>query len=425
MPGTTSPELTKPNKQREKDGLPPISYELYKANLELQRRQVDTAGGLNSTLAGTSASASSPSDSSGAVKDILAETVAGAVPVGSGHGRGRVRFYPDLLNQINRRYKEEHGKDLSPLLRISILLKAIDNGRDGLIPETTIKAELCGAGLDGRFAYKIGTWRGIRQKLDQGADLFWERYRDKHGRKMIRLFSWENVLRALFGNDIEILRGDMVWVPLIDITGSLADFRAIACYEGFLVGRKHPERPISKTAIRNSTGLSERAQWNYRQKRNITAQANQVIIGPYSQELRDKAVMQYGPTVYRVKDWEGKHGKKGAMLLARKIADCYAGMKVEKAEGGVKKSINKAIMIGLSQEDGDSSPVSANRETEPLAPKLYYSDAGQAWNAVSNQKAEIAIYPATPHGGFMPNSRRRMKFSRVNTWGMAALNGAC
>ena len=427
MPGKTFPTLAELNKQRELDGDAPISAVLYEAQKALYDKRQDLASADPSRyepLAGSSRPVFPP-PGSGAVSGKLAADAARRCQ--RAPGRVMVKIHPDFINQINRRYKEEHGNDLAALLRMFIDLKDIAGGRDGKLTEATIKAELCGPGEDGFFLHKIGTWRGIRQKLDHGAGLFWERYRDKRGRKTVRLFSRLNVLKALFGDDIDILRGDLVWMPLEDITGSLADFRA-ACFEAFLVGRKNPERPISKPAIRKSTGMSERAQWNYRQKRGIVAQANQAIIGPYSQDLRDKAANKYGSSVYKVTDWEGRNGKKGAELLARKIADCYKGMTLEKAEGGAKKSINKAITMNLYQVNNEaqvSSFPSADCEVETLAPKLYHSDGKQAWNAVSSQRADIALYPATSHGGYMPNSRKRVKFSRVNTWLMAAPVGEC
>jgi len=275
---------------------------------------------------------------------------------------------------------------LAPAFRLWLIFQALDDAGRGCHDISDIY-HLLTAKRSRWQIYK--SKRAVRHILAQGEGIFWHRHTDD------RLWrrSPDKVADAL---GCGRLRGMPVLLPFKPMLGSIGNVKAhlFASYES---GRRS-DAPISRAALADKTGVSERAQRDYRRRLGQKAEINTVITGleynraniqETSGRLMRRCVSKSGKNsknpVFPFRDWLGKRGPVGAVYVAYRIADTRRRCHKQAAKGRLRK-INRAIDLVNNPTRGKHGQ--ANRAYHPSAEKAaaaynrdpetdhYYHDGG-------------------------------------------------
>lgn len=296
-----------------------------------------------------------------------------------------VKAYPSLLSAITR-------NNLVAPARVYKLLQAIDDDRRGLFLVEDARKKLCNR----HSKYYVCSWRWMRELLDRGEGIFWQR----HTKDQLWLNGPKRVALAL---NVERLQGRPVYLPVDALLGSIKEVSAnfFAAYES---GRKH-DNPISQRTLRQVTGVSERAQYEYNKLLGRKATKNYTITNlEYNQENVYKLVVQAGRPVMRFIDWHGLQGESRKAVCLYRLPDTRSRVH-EQAAKGRQGQINKAINLAITREQGNDSEVN----------RLYFPTIGAAVKDFGRNPEQPHYWPLGK--SVIPNAGMTGKFEGVNMWG--------
>jgi hypothetical protein len=220
--------------------------------------------------------------------------------------------------------------------RLWLLLRHLDEAGQGWVSKQTAVAHL----TDPASPLCLYHERYLRLLLARGDGLFWQWTAGVDGR--IWLYRPERVAAVL---GVEQLDGRRVALPLADLMGSLSVVKA-HFYASFHSARAGgdagesrrgtssmppgrsggpPGRPISRAALTELSGVSQRTQQRYEAQAGVRSQANFALGAPLTEAGEEEMAWQYGRGAFAFHDVTGQHGRPGARYQARQLPNSYAG----------------------------------------------------------------------------------------------------
>ena len=230
-----------------------------------------------------------------------------------------VRAYPSLLTAMLRQERAAIG-------RIWLLCRALDQEGQGWLRIDVLRQKLA----DKTSNWHIVGWRRLRQLLQAGKGVFWER--DEFGR--IWLYSAARVAQNL---NVSRLAGNPVELPIAELLEGIHSTKAVF-YAAFHTGRK-TSNPISRATLRELTGSAEATQRTYEASSNITAHANYCISGIRSTTENVQAEAFKRAAVFTVTD-----RKTGQQQIAWPLPNNYKTT-LQTACRGRQRKINRQLKL--------------------------------------------------------------------------------
>jgi hypothetical protein len=275
-----------------------------------------------------------------------------------------VRIYPDVALGILR-------QEQTAPARIWYLLRHLDEAGQGWLEETAVRHHLTRR----ESALRLCGQRQLRNLLDQGEGLFWER---RNGRLWLR--SLVKVAAAL---GVTRLQGHPVAVPLPHFTAGIGTFRA-HLYATFHSGRGSQEKaagPIARETVAALSHVPARTQRLYEEVAGVEKETNFALGQPIEPKATQEAGWQKGQALFCFTDYQGKQGPAGKTYLAWQLPNSYTGPH-QQQKNGRQKRLNQAIadllQIGMTGNgDGLTEPQRQRRYCHhgKMAARLYNRSA--------------------------------------------------
>lgn len=278
-----------------------------------------------------------------------------------------VKVYPSLALAIL-----EH--ELAAPGRVYWLLRFLDESGQGWVEVSEARSQL----TQKDSPLKVCTWRRLRQILNQGEDIFWQR--DRAGR--IWLAGAATVALNLA---VARLTGQPVGIPVKALLGGIQAVRA-QFYASFHSGRK-TNNPISRETLRGITSVPERTQLVYEDVTNTTSQSNLVIGERYTQDQAHERAWQRGKAVFHFVDIKGRQGKVGREYIAWRLPNSYQGPQATRCKGRQKKINQRLVDLVMKGMRGNG------REQ---VDKVFWPHGAAAGAAYSRNRAHDAYWPQHP-----------------------------
>ena len=160
-------------------------------------------------------------------------------------------------------------------------------------------------------------------------------------------------------------------------------------YNRWIAGRQ--EKPISRWAIEQATGIPERTQRHYDRVAGIERQTNIAIERPYSPAAFQEVAAKHGMATFILTDWLGQHGPPNRRYIAIRLPNSYTTAAPKPAGKTAKKRLNRRIkQAALS----DQRPMLTS-----LFKQMFFSNPGLAVSAYNRDSSLARYYPATGVGG--------------------------
>ncbi len=267
----------------------------------------------------------------------------------------------------------------APVARIWLLCRHLDTAGRGWLPVETLRRAL----TDRQAPLYLCGWRRLRQLLQQGRGVFWER----DNRDRLWLYGVAHVAAHL---GIERLAGRPLHLPLFAITGSLTAFRA-HCYAACHSGRRRQAggcAPISRATLTRLTGRPARTQRAYDARIGVRRQANHALLAIHQADAYQSAAFRYGRSLFLFHDRRGRHGRPGQTYLARQLPNGYHVPGHLQAARGRQRKINRCL------QDLVTHPAQGNRNL--TMDRLYV--AAPAYLAAAQPDAKRLCYWPAPGG---------------------------
>jgi hypothetical protein len=231
-----------------------------------------------------------------------------------------VKLYPDIaLGMLH--------KDLTAAGRIWLLLRYLDQDGRGWLRIDLIQKKLTAKDSNLRVCGR----RHLRNLLQQGRGVFWDRDKDK-----VWLKSAAKVAAAL---DVARLSGHPVKLSVPALLGGIGQVRA-HFYASFHSGRKSGN-PISRSRLEEITQVPERTQRVYDQIAGVSSQRNIAVGEKYSNKEVQEQAWQHGQATFKFFDTKGKQGPAGRHYLAWRLPNSYQGCHQPSPRGRQKKINNR------------------------------------------------------------------------------------
>ncbi len=211
--------------------------------------------------------------------------------------------------------------------RLWYLCRLVDQDGRGWLSVDTVRARFAHR----ESALRIAGWRRVRQLLQQGRGVFWQR--DDQGR--VWLNSAENVAHKL---GITKLSGRPVKVPVSQLVANLRSAKA-HLYTTFHSGRR--STPISRTTLSTTTGVPERTQRTYDALTHIARQSNIAVGAAATTAARHEHFAQR-PGAFELIDHKGKQGPAGTRYQAWRLPNSYGNVH-DVCQTGHQKRINRRL----------------------------------------------------------------------------------
>lgn len=280
-----------------------------------------------------------------------------------------IRITPDIHTAAHKLKQDKAA-------RLYLVVRTLDRPGSGSVPVAAIRERLEGGG--------ILTWDSIRKTLAAGAGVFWDRVDGKAG-DTIRPRRPARILEALGGVRPSLRPVD---VPVDCLFGSIDEYRAVCIYGGFLAGRRKPNDPISQAAIREATGLSERAQRRYCKIAGVTA-VRTYRLEPVADDpqaaLWKASRGQRGRAAYLHIDRRGLLGAPGAEYVAISSPNCYSGGSAVRGRPGRFSKTRKELPSFVTLVRGKRIQ------------RIYFENGTAAWKAYGKLARPVS-YPLKVKG---------------------------
>ena len=265
-----------------------------------------------------------------------------------------VTVHPSLLAAILKQEQTAVG-------RVWLLTRHVDTQGRGWLPIDELRQQL----TDKTSSRRICGWRRLRQILQQGDGVFWQR--DDRNRLWLR--GTVKVAQAL---DLERFAGSPIVLPLTILRSSIGDVRA-AFYTAFHAGRDG--QPISRQTLTEITGVSERAQRNYDTHLNVKRVKNFALL--YADASAEDFYWKNRRAAFQFTDKHGKQGPPGQTYWAQRLPNSYHAP-YQQLETNGTKSLNRRLKHDLAKHGTQGNGFERY-------PKLFYTDGKQAGRVHGSQ----------------------------------------
>lgn len=304
-------------------------------------------------------------------------------------GAGWVKHYPGLGLGMLRQGRTAPG-------RLWLLLRYLDQSGSGSLriditqrlTKKTSSLYLCGK-------------RQLRNLLKEGEGVYWLRTQER-----IWLRSVAKVACAL---GVERLTGRPVALPLHALLDGIGTFRA-HLYTAFHSGRSkdtpHGEQaqPIARQTMARLSGVGRSSQRVYEQQAGIHIQANFAVGELATKENGQNRAWVQGPSLFALKDYRGRQGKKGKTYLAWQLPNSYWGGHPQRPKGRQKR-INRELqdlvmkgMPGNSEQTAGAQRVGkVYYPNGKLAARAYGRDPGRElyWQQQRTRNGRYVLWQST------------------------------
>ncbi len=310
--------------------------------------------------------------------NAIGESVHNESFAGADVQRSTVRLQPAMALAILAAEQAAAG-------RIWLLLRFFDEAGQGWLPADQVREQLTGKKRDARGERRnhVCGRRQLRNLLNQGQGIFWERQPAKAGsRERIWLKSPARVAAAL---GLERLAGRPVEIPLSALLGGIGRVRAhfYATFHSGRQGGAEPGAPISRARLAALTHVPPRTQRLYDQAAGVQRQANYAVGADYTDENIQERAWQHGRAVFKFVDHQGKQGHAGRRYVAWRLPNSYAiadsFTDENAAPSGKRKRNNKrpVDLVTIGAQGNDRSLKRCLRQPKTL----FHPDGGTAGKA--------------------------------------------
>lgn len=249
--------------------------------------------------------------------------------------KGEVKLHASLGLGMLRRKKVASG-------RLWLLMRALDKNGRGWLALAEIRRAFSGP----QAFLPLCSPRHLRNLLDQGEGIFWQRESDR---------LWlRSVPRTAAALGVERLDGRPVALPLSALTASIGQVRA-HLYAAFHSARKNPQ-PISRAALRRLSRVSPRSQQNYEKRARVRKQKNYAT-GPKIQSARaQELAWGLGSACFPWRDHQGIHGSTAATYIAWQLPNSYVGPHEQRPNGNRKRFNQQLADLSDKGMTGNDQP---------------------------------------------------------------------
>lgn len=273
--------------------------------------------------------------------------------------------------------------------RLWLLLRALDAAGCGCLPLTAVQSALTGR----ESSLRLCGPRRLRQLLQQGNGLFWQR--DKThlwlagaGKVAARL-----AVTRLVGRPVEL--------PLAVLT------QAIGLVRAHLYASFHSSRggtgigdggnPISRAALTAVSGVSRRSQHAYERRARVRVVRNTAIGPRLTPAIQQAIIWQQGTAVFVLTDKRGQQGRPGRRYLAWQLPNSYHGPHARLSRSRNRRLNRQLVDLRIYGDAGNGrggAAVVAGRQRyvgngvtavcqsrHDRAAQVYWRAAGRGWRA--------------------------------------------
>ncbi len=281
-----------------------------------------------------------------------------------------------------------------PVGRIWLLLRFLDSHGAGWLELDEIKDQL----TNKQSRYRVCGWRQLRNLLNQGEGLFWER---QNGRIWLR--SLPKVAHAL---NINRFHTDSVLLPIEILLAKMGTLRA-HLFATFHSGRTESatdgslkgKAPIARATIEAITQISPRIQRLYERSAQVSNQSHYCIGNPYSETNMKEAAWQQGHAAFRFKDVKGLQGKVGCEYVAWQLPNSYAGPHQRQGKRQ-RQRMNKRLVDLLNKGIVGNNQFMENRADSPTFERRYFANGRFAHQALRTADRTPKYCPNQTRAGF-------------------------
>ena len=280
------------------------------------------------------------------------------------------------------------GAEQAPAGRIWLLCRYLDEAGRGWLATDQVRDQLTREESLSRVCGR----RQLRNLLNQGQGIFWERRPAQAGRReRIWLRSPARVAESL---GLERLAGRPVDIPLAALLGSIGRVRA-HFYASFHDGRQDgdaPGAPISRSTLARLTHVPPRTQRLYDQAAGVQRTANYAVGAEYSCENIQERAWQHGRAAFRFVDHQGRQGHAGRRYVAWRLPNSYAIIAYSASGSTDKRKRNNKrpvdlVTIGAQGNDR------ALQGCPPQPKSLFHAHGSAAGKAYNRDSGIDAYWP--------------------------------
>jgi len=256
-----------------------------------------------------------------------------------------IRLYPDIALGMLRHELEAAG-------RIWLLLRHIDHNGQGWVDIDEARRRLATKG----GALRTCGWRQLRNLLQQGQGLFWERDSER-----IWLRGTVRVAAAL---GVERLSGQPVALPVTTLCGRIGNVRA-HFYTSFHSGRADRDGealPIARATLAAVTSVPPRTQREYEMRAGASVRENYAIGEEKTEETHQERAWRHGRAAFVLNDRKGIHGEKGLEYLAWQLPNSYTGPHEQRPRGRQRHLNRKLADL---RDKGDAGNGQGDEQRDP------------------------------------------------------------
>jgi len=286
------------------------------------------------------------------------------------HHSQLISLFPDLALGMLR-------EGLTAAGRIWLLLRHLDGDGRGWLRIEVIQEKLTARDSELRLCGR----RQLRNLLQQGKGIFWERDRDR-----VWLKSAAKVAMAL---GVERLSGRAVSLPVETLLGGIGQVRA-HFYASFHSGRtglgfKPQGRPISRDRLEQITGVPARTQRDYDRAAGVVRQGNIAVGERYQTKNFQERAWCHGRAAFPYLDHDGRFGPAGDKYVAWRLPNNYEGPH-DTGPVGRKKKINRQIDLVNTGAQGNGL---SGRNS-----KIFHTNGPEAGKAYNRDGTADIYWPA-------------------------------
>ncbi len=305
-----------------------------------------------------------------------------------------LRLFPDVAIAMLRQGAAAPG-------RLWLLLQHIDATGRGWVSTAEARSRLS---QQGEPLYLCG-WRQLRNLLDQGEGLFWQREERADGQRI-----WlAGTARVALQLGVARIQLEPVALPVGHLLQGIGAVRAhfYACYHSsrYHSGRAVQGRPISRATLAALMQVSPRSQRAYERVAGVRRQPNWAI-GPAQAEAEAQAqemAWERGQALFTFTDRRGHYGRPGARYLAWQLPNSYQGPHQTQGRRH-QKALNQQLVDLYSKGFTGNGKQQVEEGDAPAQPSRFY-DNGQA--------AVRALNRGLDHDAYWRSDRRE---KQVQIW---------
>ncbi len=256
--------------------------------------------------------------------------------------------------------------EMAAIGRIWLLARFLDEQGRGWLTIDELRQQL----TDKSSPLRVVGWRRLRQVLNAGKGVFWER--DDFGR--LWLYGNIRVARHL---GVTHFSGDEIKLPIQELLGTIGEVRN-AFYTAFHCGRA--SSPISRATLQLVTGVPARTQRYYDDAHDTERVANLSLVADAGDQ---ETSWQHGRAAFTFIDSQGKQGRAGASYTAIRLPNSYTSTRYASLTGKRKRLNHK-----LKQ---DLANYGTQGNSDGQIQRLFFTDGKQA-GRVFGRKHDIYLH---------------------------------